>query len=182
MLLVPGHQLHLGVSISHQKPRMLFLYYFPQCKSVFKLHNSIDTVTAGFLKCLVNVFKLWEPQNKDIIRDKPSVTPILLAAILWPTRVITDRVCKPRSDWLELCYFHHDFSSHLVRRVGHVLLKSGVTSQKAMTSRIELHAMRCSVTIGASVKPRVFGVMNAGAAVEHRFTIRQSGVCKTAHG
>ena len=147
---------------------MLFLHYFRQCKSVFQLHNSIDTVTAGFLKCLVNVFKLWEPQNKDIIRAKPSVTPILLAAILWPTRVITDRVCKPRSDWLELCYFHHDFSSHLVRRVGHVLLKSGVTSQKVMTSRIELRAMRCSVTIEASVKPRVKNDDVAG----NRFTIR----------
>ena len=130
MLLVPGHQLHLDVSISHQKPRMLLLHYVRQCKSVFQLHNSFDTVTAGFLKCLVYVFKLWEPQNKVIIGAKPSVTPILLAAILWPTRVITDRVCKPRSDWLVLCYFHHDFSSHLVRRVGHVLLKSEVTSHR----------------------------------------------------
>ena len=147
---------------------MLLLHYFRQCKSVFQLQTSINTVTAEFLKCLVYVSKLSQPQNKDIIRAMPSVTPILLAAILWPTRVITDRVCKPRSDWLELCYFHHDFSSHLVRRVGHVLLKSGVTSQKAMTSRIELRAIRCNVTIEASVKPRVKNDDVAG----NRFTIR----------
>ena len=135
MLLAPGHQLNLGVSISYQKPMMLFFsHYFRQCKPVFQLHNSIDTVTAGFLKCLVYVSKLWERRSKDIIRAKPPVTPILLAAILWQTRVITERVCKSRCDWLELCYFPHDFYSHLVRRIEHVLLKSEVTSQKATSN------------------------------------------------
>ena len=38
-------------------------------------------------------------------------------------------------------------------------------------SHIELRAMIYNVTIGASVKPRVFGVMNARAGVGHHFTI-----------
>ena len=60
---------------------MPFLYYFHQY--VFQLQASIGIVTADFLKYLVNVSNLSEPQNEDIIRVKPSVTPILLAGNHW---------------------------------------------------------------------------------------------------
>ena len=139
MLLVPGHQLHFDVSISVWKPRMLFLYYFRQCKSVFQWHNSIDTVTVGFLKCLVYVSKLSQPQNKDIIHAKPSITSIFIGghlventgnhwmrfkAALWLAEIIFVRM-------MTSVIFSETFGTQLL-----------MTSQMEMTSQLEFSESR----------------------------------------
>ena len=53
------------------------LFLFKQWISKFKCFTLYDTVITYFIKCLVTISTWPEPQNKVLVRAKPSATPVI---------------------------------------------------------------------------------------------------------
>ena len=165
MLLVPGYQLHLDVSISHQKSRMLFYITFGNVNQFFNYKLQLTQLLRNFLKCLVYVSTLSQPQNKDIIRAKPSITSIFIVghlvantgyhwmrfkAALWLAGIIFVRM-------MISVIFSETFGTQLL-----------MTSQKGMTSQLEFSESRSRSASTRAVYNRF--TISWCALIRHRFT------------